>query len=594
MRSNNLRVRAFMFALAFVLTVPSFVAAAAMQVPNPLCAQEDVSFNPGNGEDIHVPPGFTVSVFKSGLNFPTGIAFLGNSHKFDIFVLESGHGLPSRCNDETKLPAQGNPFTPDVLRFDQSGKQIGGPLGKPTDPTSDTGGNLVLQPHGPAVDIAFEHGLHGGRLFATDSNQSLRTTGFNNSSRIVTVDITTGQVHPFITGLPTGDHPTEQLAFKGGWIYWSQGSTTNSGVVGLDNGGGANQPDIPCQDITLSQNTFHSQAVVSGKTVDSFTSGYSLFNHPNPGGTVKAFFNASTGHVRPGVCDGAILRAQLSDPDNIQAFSWGYRNGYAIRFAPEDHALKGGLMVGEDGADERGARPSNNAPDALHLAQQNKDGTPDYHGWPDRYGFLPSSQAVFNPVCGPGDDLPCALVLKEDVPIKDVLASPPQSITSPLAIEAADSSFTGIDFVPNSFAVTPIHRGAALYTLEGDFGFSKGNATPPAHEAGHEVKLVNFSKPGQPLELRIERFAHNTTFEQAFPVPPGQVAIRGFNRPTNVKFGPDGCAWVVDYGAVRDFGVSDPDAKFKVDGDGPLVQIPGTGVIWRIGPTAQAEDDKED
>ena len=35
-----------------------------------------------------------------------------------------------------------------------------------------------------------------------------------------------------------------------------------------------------------------------------------------------------------------------------------------------------------------------------------------------------------------------------------------------------------------------------------------------------------------------------------------------FNRPTNVKFGPDGCAWVVDYGAVRDFGQSDPDTKF--------------------------------
>jgi len=39
----------------------------------------------------------------------------------------------------------------------------------------------------------------------------------------------------------------EQLEFKDGWIYWSQGSTTNSGVVGLDNGGGANQQDIPCQ-----------------------------------------------------------------------------------------------------------------------------------------------------------------------------------------------------------------------------------------------------------------------------------------------------------------------------------------------------------
>src|SRR5262249_41055320 len=154
-----------------------------------------------------------------------------------------------------------------------------------------------------------------------------------------------------------------------------------------------------------------------------------------------------------------ILRAQLNAKDpskTIEPFSWGYRNGYAIRFAPEDHVLKGGLLVGEDGADERGARPSNNAPDALHLAQQNKDGSPDYHGWPDRFGFLPSSQAVFNPIGGPGDDLPPAAVLAEDVPIKDVLDHPPQQITSPLALEAADSSFTGIDFVPDSFARGPV------------------------------------------------------------------------------------------------------------------------------------------
>jgi hypothetical protein len=57
----------------------------------------------------------------------------------------------------------------------------------------------------------------------------------------VTVDINSGAVTPIITGLPTGDHPTEQLAFKDGWIYWSQGSTTNSGVVGLDNNAGHNQ-----------------------------------------------------------------------------------------------------------------------------------------------------------------------------------------------------------------------------------------------------------------------------------------------------------------------------------------------------------------
>jgi glucose/arabinose dehydrogenase len=572
------------FAVAPLLALP--VVAQAATVANPICPNNTALFNPDQGKDIVVPAGFKVSVFVSGLNAPTGIAFLGNSQNFQVYVLESGHGLPSVCNDQSSLVVGGdfsttNPFTPDILVFNKNGTLIRGPLAKPT----STGGGF--QPEGPAVDIAFERGFQGGRLFATDSNQATHAAGGQiDSSRIVIVNPMTGHVSPFITGLPTGDHPTEQLAFKGGWIYWSQGSTTNSGVVGRDNGNGQNEPDIPCQDITLSQNVFDSGGGM-------FTSGYSLFGHTNKGGTVPAFFNGKTGKVRQGVCDGAILRAPLNDPSAIEPFSWGYRNGYAIRFAPSDHALKGGLLVGEDGADERGARPSNNAPDMLDLARQNSDGSPDYHGWPDRYGFLPSSQAVFNPIGGPGDDLcdpdasnppsmctPASLaqILKEDVPIKDVLAFPPQQITSPLAIEAADSSFTGIDFVPDAFVTGPVEPGAALYSLEGDFGFSAANATAPAPEVGHEVKLINFNQlPNTPLVLEIQRFAFNNTFEQAFV-----SGIAGFNRPTNVKFGPDGCAYVVDYGAVRDFGQSDPDAKFVGAGNGPLVQIPGTGVIWKI------------
>ena len=62
-------------------------------------------------------------------------------------------------------------------------------------------------------------------------------------------------------------------------------------------------------------------------------------------------------------------------------------------------------MVSENGEDERGARPVNNAPDRLAIARQNRDGSPEYHGWPDRFGFLDSTQAVFNPIGGPGDDL---------------------------------------------------------------------------------------------------------------------------------------------------------------------------------------------
>jgi hypothetical protein len=576
---------------------PVAFAGKVNTVANPVegCSGNTALYDPGDGQDIVVPDGYTVSVFAKGLNFPTGIAFrstdkgddLGNKVRaFEVFVLESGHGLPSRCNEQGSFNGPGrNPFTPDVLVFDQAGNQLRGPLGKPQ-PTDAEQPN-VLQPAGPAVDLAFENGIKGGRLFVTDSNQATHAAGQNNSSRIVVLDADTGQVTPFITNLPTGDHPTEQLAFKDGWIYWSQGSTTNSGVVGRDNGGGANQPDIPCQDIVLSQNVFDSGGGVQ-------TSGYSKFGVQQPGATVKAF----TGASYPGVCDGAILRARLdseSPQNTTQPYSWGYRNGYAIRFAPRHHALQGQLLVGEDGPDERGARPSNNAPDNLHLAIPNRDGTPDYHGWPDRFGFLTSDQAIYNPIGGPGDDLcvpdqttqskctaaSLAQILEEDVPIRNVLAGPPQQITSPLATEAADSSFTAIEFVPASFARGPVQGGAALYALEGDFGFSVGNATEPAHEVGHEVKLINFSSPGKALHLDIAQFAHNRTFDQAFESEDG---VHGFDRPTNVRMGPDGCAWVVDYGAVRDFGQSSPEIKFVGANNGPLVQIPGTGTIFRICP----------
>jgi hypothetical protein len=548
-----------------------------MTVGNPLCPGEEVSFNPDNGEDIIVPDGFKVSVFAAGLNFPTGIAFRGDSRHFEVYVLESGVFPTSRCNDGVAWQSkglQGNPFTADIRVFDQNAK-LRRTLGKPA--TASTGTPNAFSTGG-VVDIAFEYGFAGGHLFATDNA--------SDGGRIVTVDPTTGKVVPLITRLPAG--PTGQLALQGGWIYWGAGSTTNSGVVSKADGGAFGQPDIPCQDITLSQNVFDS----GGGT---FTSGYSQFGHTNPGGTVAAFFNANTGKVGQGVCNGAVLRAPLSNMTEIEPFSWGYRDGYALRFAPGDHPLAGGLLVGEDGADDAGARPANNAPDSLHLARRNSDGSPDYHGWPDRYGFLPASQAMFNPTGGPAEDLcvfdatnppsnctPASLaqILAEYVPLRDVLASPPQPITAPLAIEAAHSSFTGIDFVPRSFARGPVQEGAALYSLEGDFGFSPANASAPAPEIGHEVKLINFAGGwDRPLALNLQRFAYNKTFEEAFP-----DGIRGFNRPTNVRFGPDGCAYIADYGAVRDFGRSDPDAGFKNGADAALVQIPGTGVIWKICP----------
>src|SRR5206468_12611032 len=200
----------------------------------------------------------------------------------------------------------------------------------------------------------------------TDAHQGVRGApgSGNNSSRISRVDLARNTVSTLIHGLPTGDHPTEQLLVKDGWLYWSQGSATNAGVTGHDNGGGGNQHEIACEQITLSDAVFDSG--------DHLTSGFSNHGVQRPGAVVPAF----EGATRRGMCTGAILRARISNPMNtIEPVAWGFRNPYGIRFSPNDHPLKGELLVSENGEDERGARPVNNAPDRLQIARQNPDGT---------------------------------------------------------------------------------------------------------------------------------------------------------------------------------------------------------------------------
>ena len=106
-------------------------------------------------------PGSRFRSSPRGLNAPTGIAFLGNQNQFQVYVLESGHGLPSQCTEQGSAGRAGFSIQRtrsrhDILVFDQSGRKITGPIGKPT----SAGGGF--QPAGPAVDIAFEHGFQGG------------------------------------------------------------------------------------------------------------------------------------------------------------------------------------------------------------------------------------------------------------------------------------------------------------------------------------------------------------------------------------------------------------------------------------------------
>src|SRR5258705_7311511 len=128
---------------------------ALADAANPVCPEERAFFDPGNGEDIVVPKGFKVEVFASGLNFPTDVAFLGGKHDFRVLVLESGTGLPSQCNDNTRVPGipkfdPRNPFTPGLFIYDRNGRKLPGPLGQPTPP----GGGFPPAP--PATRLSLE------------------------------------------------------------------------------------------------------------------------------------------------------------------------------------------------------------------------------------------------------------------------------------------------------------------------------------------------------------------------------------------------------------------------------------------------------
>src|SRR4029077_6960151 len=99
------RSLAFTAALAVTPFLSSSAVAANNIVANPICPDNTANFNPTLPPSIDLPPGFRASVFVSGLHFPAGIALRGDSQNFQVFVLESGHGLGgSRCNEQGSIP----------------------------------------------------------------------------------------------------------------------------------------------------------------------------------------------------------------------------------------------------------------------------------------------------------------------------------------------------------------------------------------------------------------------------------------------------------------------------------------------------------
>jgi glucose/arabinose dehydrogenase len=110
---------------------------------------------------------------------------------------------------EAGYPFTNLPQLPRILKVDPSGN---------VSVFVDTGLNS------PIIDITF----HNGLLY------------ISHRDKISTVDITNANamVKDIIVGLPNnGDHPNNQIEFSpdGKRLFFGTGTSTNSGVVGMDN-----------------------------------------------------------------------------------------------------------------------------------------------------------------------------------------------------------------------------------------------------------------------------------------------------------------------------------------------------------------------
>lgn len=220
-----------------------------------------------DASDVALPDGYRIEAVARGLTFPTGVTFGDQSQ---VYVVEAGYSYGEVVT------------TPRLLHIGEEGKAD----------VVATGSNP------PWNGVTF----YEGALYVAGG-----TFGGGHVSRITLG----GEVTPLVHNLPSfGDHHTNgPVIGPDGWLYFGQGTATNSGVVGPDSadfGWLHRRPDfrdVPCEDVTLLGRNFSSGNPLTEDQEDrAMTGAYVPFGTPT-----------TAGQVIPGEvpCGGAVMRVPL-------------------------------------------------------------------------------------------------------------------------------------------------------------------------------------------------------------------------------------------------------------------------------------------
>ena len=443
--------------------------------------------------DVALPRGYRIEALVTGLDLPSAVAF---DERGRVHVLEAGYSYGEVW------------AKPRLLRIEPDGTRA-----------------VVAEGENPPWNgVVF----HEGAFFVAEG-------GHREGGRLLRIS-PEGEIRVLIGGLPSlGDHHTNGPAIgPDGWLYFGQGSATNSGVVGMDNAelgwleSHREFHDIPARDIRLAGRNF--------RTEDPLQGGQTLTGAFVPFGTPTRAGQLIRGEVP---CTGAILRVRPevsevggSEVGEIEVVAWGLRNPFGLRFGPD-----GRLYATDNGYDERGSRPVFGAGDLLWRIEP---GT--WYGWPDFHGAKPLTDGDF--YAPPAGERP-----------RFLLAEHPGVPPAPVAVFGVHSSSDGLDFSTSErFGFV----GDAFVAQFGDMAPGAGKVLEPV---GFKVVRVELDSGA------IDEFAVNRSRSYG---PASRVGGGGLERPLDVKFDPSGEAlYVVDFGVLT------------TSRSGPEPRR-GTGVLWRI------------
>jgi glucose/arabinose dehydrogenase len=461
---------------------------------------------------IQVPDGFRAVRVVQGLDYPSALTWDANG---SMYILES-HTVP--------VPLTKRRILKVVKEHLEEVKMDG--------PDAPTGAR--------ACGLTF----HEGWLYLSHE-QADGTFGISR------VRPEGGLVEAVVRGMPAqGDHDVNYLVFdKEGNLYFGLGSATNSGIVSSHDPVNmewlARLPDardIPCKDVVLTAQTFTDDNAMTPAEGDKATTGaYQKYGSAD-----------ATRIAGEKLCTGSIyvLRKGTRTPELV---AWGFRNPVALAVDS-----KGELYVGMHGADIRGTRPVMDDPDAIYRVRAGA-----WYGWPDY-------SAALVPFTDPRY-LPPQQYLAEGHtrvdPVFDLAASGLRAPDPGLLVNATKphAALGGMTFVP---AGGPFARwaGQLLISEMGDFKPTT-DAVHPNDHAGFQVEVVDVATGARTV------FARNRGTGPALPASTLDLQ-EAFERPVDVKVGPDGNVYVVDFGVFR------PQAK-------AANVMPKTGKVFRIEPVSR-------